>query len=69
MADRIKALELMQKSGIVNTKISLGEIMETAGRLEALNPGELAGWTLLSKDYLYTGAAMEDLGQKVTGQR
>jgi hypothetical protein len=55
MADRAKSIEYLQKSGVVNTKMTLGEMLEHAARLETLNPGSLAAWTFISPNYVYTG--------------
>lgn len=61
MSDRAKALEVLQKSGVLNPKMTLGEIMDTASRLEALNPGDLVSWTLISRDFVYKGGLTEEI--------
>lgn len=55
MADRSKSIEYLQKSGVVNTKMTLGEMLEHSAKLESLNPGSLAAWTFISPNYVYTG--------------
>lgn len=61
MSDRGKALEVIQKSGVLNPKMSLGEIMDVAGKLDALDTGALAAWTFISPHYVYTGDDKVDL--------
>ena len=67
MADRSQSLMLIQKSGVVNTKMTLGEILEISSQLERLNPGSLAAWTFISPNYVYTGDdKIQDIGQVVS---
>lgn len=67
MADRKKELEIIRSSGVINPKMTMGEVLATSERLEALNPGALAAWTLISKDYVYKGDALqEEIEQVVT---
>lgn len=64
MADRAKSLEYLQKSGVVNTKMTLGEMLEHSAKLETLNPGSLAAWTFISPNYVYTGDEVADVVNK-----
>ncbi len=63
MSEREEAMKLIQSSGIINPKVTLGEIMEVSSKLDILNPGDLAAWTLLSRDFLYKGSLMDQLDQ------
>ncbi|MBZ4021905.1 hypothetical protein CKO11_05455 [Rhodobacter sp. TJ_12] len=59
MSNRAKAIEYLQKSGVVNTKMTLGEMLEHSAKLEEISPGDLAAWTFVSPDYVYTGSEVE----------
>lgn len=61
MPDRAKAIEYLQQSGVVNTKMTLGEMLAHSAKLEAMNPGALAAWTFISPDYVYTGGDLEKI--------
>lgn len=55
MTERGKALEVIQKSGVLNPKLTLGEILEISSRLEAIDVDPLAAWTFISPQYVYKG--------------
>lgn len=61
MVDRSQSLALIQKSGLVNTKMTLGEVLEIAGQLEKMDPGSVAEWTFISPHYIYKG---DDLAKR-----
>lgn len=56
MSDDGKALEIIQKSGILNPKMTLGEIMEVSSRLDTLDIDTVAGWTFVGPNWVYKGA-------------
>lgn len=55
MTDRAKAIEVIRSSGVLNEKMSLGDIMNVANRLEELDPGALASWTFIGPNWVYKG--------------
>lgn len=55
MVDRSQSLALIQKSGLVNTKMTLGEVLEISAQLERLDPSSVADWTFISPHYIYKG--------------
>ncbi len=57
MTDKGKALEIIKKSGILNSKMTLGEIMEVSSRLDSLDFDSLAAWTFVGPNWVYTGDA------------
>jgi hypothetical protein len=69
MASRTEALAAIQKSGIMNPKLTLTEIMDVAGRLELadrLGYGEELGWwAVIGKDYVVAGggANLEEIAK------
>ena len=67
MTERGKALEVIQKSGVLNPKLTLGEIMDISSRLEAIEVDPLAAWTFISPNYVYKGdkeALMDDVTRR-----
>lgn len=63
MADRNATLSAVQKSGILNPKMTLSEVMDVAGRLEladGIGHGEELGWwAIIGKDYVVAGGATD----------
>ena len=55
MSDNGKALEIIKKSGVLNSKLTLGEIMEVSARLESLDIDALAAWTFIGPNWVYKG--------------
>lgn len=63
MAERINALAAVQKSGLLNPKLTMGELMEVASRLDfadGINPGEELGWwAVVGPNYVVAGGAVD----------
>lgn len=55
MTENGKALEVIQKSGILNPKMTLGDIMEVSSRLDSLDLDPLAAWTFIGPNWVYKG--------------
>jgi hypothetical protein len=55
MKERGKAIELIQKSGVLNPKMTLEDIMTVSGKLDSLEMDPLAAWTFISPNFVYTG--------------
>lgn len=55
MTDRSKAIEVIQKSGVLNPKMNLAEIMDVASKLESMDIDPLAAWTLIGPNWVYKG--------------
>lgn len=62
MSDHEKSIAAIRKSGLLNPKMTLDELMDVSSELSRLNPGDLAAWTFISPDYVYKGdAAMKGI--------
>ena len=65
MSDKSRALEIIKKSGVLNPKMTLGEILEVSIRLDSLDIDTVADWTFISPNYVYKGNALA-IDQKQT---
>jgi hypothetical protein len=65
MRDHGKSLEIIRQSGALNLKMSLDEVLAVSSRLSVLNEGDLAAWTFISPNYVYTGDAIEKVVDQV----
>lgn len=63
MGDRSKALAAVQSAGLLNTKLTLSEVMEAASRLDiadGLGAGEENGWwAVVGPNYVVAGGAVD----------
>jgi hypothetical protein len=63
MGDRSKALIAVQSAGLLNTKLTLSEVMEAASRLDladGMSPGEENGWwAVVGPGYVVAGGAVD----------
>jgi len=55
VADRKKAMEIIQQSGVINPRITLGEIMAVSGKLDVLDSGPLSVWCLVGPNFIFFG--------------
>lgn len=63
MADRMKALAAVQNAGILNTKLTLAEVMDAAAKMEIAD-GLAAGaengwWAVVGPGYVVAGGAVD----------
>lgn len=69
MASRTEALAAIQKSGLLNPKLTLTEIMDVASRMDVaggISHGEELGWwAIIGKDYVVAGggANLEEIAK------
>lgn len=62
-----RAMEMIVKSGMFAREFGMRELVQVSRELQVLgNDGDLAAWTLISKDYVYTGNIAQKLDQIVT---
>lgn len=51
-----RAMTLLVNRGLFAKEFGMRELVEVSRELSGLgNPGDLVSWTLISKDYVYTG--------------
>lgn len=55
MSNDKRAIEFIQKSGVLNPEITMKEIAEVSAKLEAMDIDPLAAWTFISPNFIYTG--------------
>jgi len=63
-----RALTLLVERGLFAKDFGMRQLVEVSHELSQLgNPGDLVSWTLISKDYVYTGR-LADVGEQVVGR-
>ncbi|RYE07170.1 MAG: hypothetical protein EOP22_18905 [Hyphomicrobiales bacterium] len=63
MADVRKALDLIQRSGVVNTKMTLDEIIKISIQLEGVDGDASAEWTFIGPNWVYKGSGLKALNE------
>ena len=63
MGERSRALAAVQSAGILNTKLTLAEVMEAASKMDiadAVRTGEENGWwAVVGPNYVVAGGAVD----------
>jgi hypothetical protein len=65
--DNERVLKLLIDRGVLAKDMDVAKLTAVSRELQGLHPGDIAGWTLISKDYVLTGKAL-DPGTQVGGR-
>ena len=66
--DSQHALNLLIERGVLSKEVNLRELAAVSAELQKLaNPGDLAGWVLINKEYVLVGK-VADKGETLVGR-
>ncbi len=63
------AMKIMLERGVLSDRMTLNDIVAVASEMEGLGDADdVASWTLISKDFVYKGGAIAELGEELVNR-